>query len=275
MGKFDGTLFAVDLDGSLLDDEEKRISPLNREAILSYKAEGGIPLVCSGRAVQSVRKVINTKEDLELFHPDMILLDGSVIYDLSQDRCSYREEMPFHESMEILRYAEQKYPDLGLYATHVEAFHIFRKRKPLNHRSNGSGGPGIYEMGSLDEEYPGFVRISFAGPEEQLQELISYVNKTYPGLFNPMIASPEFCETVSAKADKSIAVRKIAKQLGIRKVFALGDSHNDVRMLEEADVSFAPANAKEDARKAASYTVSSCNDSAFAEAWRILNGLSF
>ena len=66
--------------------------------------------------------------------------------------------------------------------------------------------------------------------------------------------------------NKGSALRNIVEYLpDVERVFAIGDSYNDESMLQEAQISFAPANAGPEVLQNVNITVSSNNDRAVAD----------
>ena len=77
---------------------------------------------------------------------------------------------------------------------------------------------------------------------------------------------PTFCEITAAGVNKGSALRNIVEYLpDVERVFAIGDSYNDESMLQEAQISFAPANAEPEVLQNVNMTVSSNNDRAVAD----------
>ena len=77
---------------------------------------------------------------------------------------------------------------------------------------------------------------------------------------------PTFCEITAAGVNKGSALRNIVEYLpDVERVFAIGDSYNDESMLQEAQISFAPANAGPEVLQNVNITVSSNNDRAVAD----------
>lgn len=76
MGKFDGTLFCTDLDGTLLNSK-KDISRENREAIEYFKSEGGLFTFVTGRMPYT------SMEMYEMVRPNAPFgcINGGGIYD--------------------------------------------------------------------------------------------------------------------------------------------------------------------------------------------------
>jgi Cof subfamily protein (haloacid dehalogenase superfamily) len=82
-------------------------------------------------------------------------------------------------------------------------------------------------------------------------------------------SEPEYLEIMGPHVDKGAALREIAQHYGVapEETLAVGDSHNDVELLQVAGTSVAMANAPERVREIAQHvTTRSNNDAGVAEA---------
>lgn len=99
------------------------------------------------------------------------------------------------------------------------------------------------------------------GPlSKEISEKIPDVVITSSGTYN--------IEINHKNAQKGIAVARLAHQLGIEQseVMAIGDSFNDVSMLQYAGVSFAMGNAEQEIKEYAKYETDSNNDNGVGKA---------
>lgn len=87
--------------------------------------------------------------------------------------------------------------------------------------------------------------------KENAQAIQNYVLDKYSGKMGARIWSwggyENIVEIYPCKENKGSALKKVAKQLGFQKenIIAIGDSHNDLEMLDEAGVGVAMKNAQE------------------------------
>ena len=83
---------------------------------------------------------------------------------------------------------------------------------------------------------------------------------------NNLTLAPEFLEITNKNISKGNAVKKLVEKLGIslEEVAAIGDSFNDVSMLEVAGFSCAVGNANSEIKKIVDFVSSSNNDSGLA-----------
>ena len=104
----------LDLDGTLLDDE-KNVPKVNREAIDAALALGHKVLICSGRALDSVKKQIPV---LGLDKPGCYAIgyNGGLIYDIGEKKVLYKKTL----SMEQVRYVFQKARQYG--GIHIQTY---------------------------------------------------------------------------------------------------------------------------------------------------------
>lgn len=101
---------------------------------------------------------------------------------------------------------------------------------------------------------------SFAPLREALNREFNNIALTSSGKYN--------IEINHINAQKGIIVRNLAEEMGIapEEVMTIGDSYNDISMLEYAGVSFAMENANDDIKKVAKYQTTSNDDDGVGKA---------
>ena len=116
--------------------------------------------------------------------------------------------------------------------------------------------------------------INFTGEPDPIAVLTQDLLIRYPGVFDVTSSMSTFCEITAAGVNKGSALRYIVEYLSdVECVFAIGDSYNDESMLQEAQISFAPANAEPKVLQNVDVAVSSNNDHAVADVVEYLEGI--
>ena len=95
------------------------------------------------------------------------------------------------------------------------------------------------------------------------------MQKIYPEL-NIVKSTDYYCEFVSPKADKGIAIEFLANKWGIKKeeILAIGDQDNDIQMLQTAGFGVAMGNGSPNIKKVADYIAPTVLEFGFAEAMK-------
>ena len=102
-------------------------------------------------------------------------------------------------------------------------------------------------------------------PPDQAKEMEAYYSEKYRGVFYVTRSSPYYLEFNDAKA--SNALRWIAEKNGIDRseILSLGDSTNDLSMLEYAALGVAMGNAMPEVKEKAGLVIGDCGDDGWAE----------
>ena len=87
------------------------------------------------------------------------------------------------------------------------------------------------------------------------------------GKLNYHISKPFFLEVINSNTSKGIALEALAKNIGIssHEVIAIGDSYNDISMIEYAGLGVAVDNAYDEIKSRADYISKSNIDNGVAE----------
>jgi len=104
-------------------------------------------------------------------------------------------------------------------------------------------------------------KIVMIAPEEEIDRLLPGLLTRYAGVLHVSKSKPYFLEFSDPQATKGKALERLAVELGVRRdeVMAIGDSYNDVPMLEFAGVAVAVGNARPEIKACATY-VTAAND---------------
>ena len=259
MKKFAGMILACDMDGTLLDDN-KEISRKNEQAIRYFTEQGGLFSLATGRAPGAIRKYL---PQLTLNAP-YSLLNGSYILNTAHEplHCA---GMPM-ETHELIANTLIKFSQIGceifigqdilicqfseVTKSHMNFLHLDYQMVDYHHLPDTDN----------------WCKINFTGDPEIMRGVRAFT-KPYSDRFDMASSADTFWEITAPGVNKGYALRRIAKSCGIapEHIYAVGDSLNDLAMIQTAHIGFAPNNADEDVRSAADVCVSSNNQNAVAD----------
>ena len=113
------------------------------------------------------------------------------------------------------------------------------------------------------DDLPPFNKFLLIDPPEEVANEIS----NDPGL-TVISSGPSFFDIMTANVTKGKALLELADFLGIPRdrTFAIGDSDNDLSMIEDAKYGIAMGNAADNCKNAASYITTNCDSLGFAKA---------
>ncbi|MGI6007312.1 MAG: HAD family hydrolase [Ruminococcus sp.] len=264
-------LIAIDLDGTLLDGECV-FREENRIMIRRALKAGYCVVPTTGRSFQNARYEIFKNFD-EL--PYYINANGTVVTDGKTEEVLYTASFPPGMAGKIYRLCKE-------YKTYIEPYagrYAFMEQEGIDHLYR-SGLPLSYceqlmrtnilcenmEKEIEEGEYPVskfHIVCESIGEKEILKARIAAI----PGLY-PISVVDQNIEVVYQKKSKRDGLKFLCDYLGISRenVMALGDSSNDVEMLEWAGCSVAMGNASDQVKQTAEYVTDSNDNGGVAKA---------
>lgn len=238
-------LIALDLDGTLLASDES-ISAANRAAIAKALRAGIRVVLVTGRGVDTP---IRVSRELGLNLP-VICCHGALTKDFGSNRTLVHIPVPLQYAKPMIEFAERSGLALAVYVDEyfwrLEGSHIYMQDMT---------GPAWREARSFEEvltEAPTFIRFlgadSVAAMKREFGDLpLAFRYETWQDFTE--------CAVLSRDASKQTALARLCADFGIpaERVMAVGDSRNDVPMMQWAGVGVAMGNALPEVRHAVHY----------------------
>jgi Cof subfamily protein (haloacid dehalogenase superfamily) len=232
-------LIALDMDGTLLDDD-KKISVENREAIQKATKAGKIVIMSTGRGAVSAMPYI---EELGLTSP-LVVVNGSEVWE-SPSKLLKRTLLPA-ETVRNLHNLAQKY-DCWWWAYSVQ---------------------GVFNRESEDMDIDGQEWLKFGYFTENIEKL-QQIRDIVEGWGTLEITNshPSNLELNPLGISKASGVETVCQLLGISmsEVIAMGDSENDIAMIREVGLGVAMGNAQDEVKRIADITTVTNNEHAIAK----------
>ena len=251
-------LIALDLDGTLLNSSD-HISPRNRAAIAAALQAGVHVVLVTGRGADAPGLIA---QELGLNLP-IICAHGALTKDVLTGKVLGHIPVPWQYAQPMIAFAEEQGFDFAVYLD--ETFHRLSGRPPF---MNDMTGPHWTEHQSLVREIgeaPTFLRFFGAEAVESIRERFG----EFPLHFKYETWA-EFHElaVTSLEATKKHALMSLCENLQIsaENVMAVGDSRNDVPMLQWAKIGVAMANALPEVRDNVRYGTGDHDDDGVAQA---------
>lgn len=254
-------LVAVDMDDTLLDGTLK-VSPRTCDAINKAHEQGVLVTICTGRMFSSA---LPFAQKLNMKAP-IITYNGGMI------QSALTKEMLFHKTIapdvagEIVALFREKgwylqsYLDDELYV--VERC---EKAKLYERMAGVSAIPVGEKFYSMRHEPTKM--LALAQPHEIL-EIQEIINKEFAGEIFAATSKSTYLELTHPSVNKGHALGLLAESLNISReeVMAIGDSNNDVPMLEYAGLGVAMGNATDKIKAVAQAVTGHNNAHGVAEA---------
>lgn len=263
---FNGCLLASDIDGTL--EENGIINPRVIDRKNFFISEGGSFSLATGRAVPAVRNVI---EKIGNVSPS-VLLNGSVIYDLINNKVLWELSIP-NEELELAFEIYRSLPGIAIELCTASEVYFLRTNNELRiHDSNEH-----FESIRITPEKLKNMKIDkilYAAEDPALLNAVdNFIASTvHTSVFRSTTAFFEgkqryYLEQLPAGASKSEGCRKLKEILNIPEggYFAIGDYYNDLDMVADSDIGCFTAAAPEELRMQADYVSGSAKDGAVAD----------
>lgn len=261
--KYSGIVLISDLDGTLLD-EDRRLSVDNLNAIKNFTENGGQFGIATGRMEQTTRKSF---PELPVNVPS-IFYNGALIYDLEQGK-KVRESLISKDMGSFFQGFLDRFPDLGMEINCSGRAYILRGNEILSTQLMREGLDGI-EAG-WDMIPGGWYKVLLAASHECLVK----VKDLFGGFKRPDIcvvfSERQLLDIMAGDVSKGNALNFLRKKFNWKNVVAIGDSENDITLLESADIGVAVANASEAVKKASSHIIKTNRTPCIPQVLRIID----
>lgn len=266
MGIFDGCLLASDIDGTLLDNGY--INPICVEKIRFFIENGGLFALATGRSVGAVSMVTAVIDDIG----PSVVANGAMIYDYKNEKIIKEYLLPECDKS-VADYIMNLGLDIGI--------EIHSGKKVLVTEANSetedheSYEKLESELISLEEALKyDWTKILFAfsnaKQRKKIRESIASLN-IKSDLFDTIAfidgRTRYYLEIVPKGVSKAESLAELCNLLSIEKggFFAIGDYYNDLKMLENADISATTSEAPDEIKEICDFVGGSCKDGAVAD----------
>jgi len=241
-------LIAIDIDGTLITPD-KRVTPRVREALRYVEDRGIMVSLVTGRLYPTCKKYA---VELGLSGP-CVIYQGAMIIDHRTDKVLYELRIPRDKAIEILRYSREHNLALNVY---IDQYTFYTERPNqysiLDAQLNEVEIQIVKDLEEILICDP--LKLMFVEDPRIISRLEEIFSRKDEGL-TALTSLPQFLEIVNKKATKADALKWIAERFDIKReeVMAIGDSHNDIPMIEWAGIGIAMGNADEKVKQSADF----------------------
>jgi Cof subfamily protein (haloacid dehalogenase superfamily) len=233
------------------------ISPRTKRALQKAQAQGVTVTIATGRMFVSAQPFA---KELELSVP-LITYQGAMVV-MADGRVISHHPMDHQLSCQLLRFLRTFDYHINLYMgdeLYIEKHSPESRKYQARTRTYLNVVDDLSEF--LEKSGQGPTKFSLIATPEQVLEVIRQVKEKFGDKFQLTPSKPYFLEFGRPDMGKGVALDEMARKLGIRQdqVMAIGDSPNDLDMIEYAGWGIAMANA-EDAIKEKAVWITTSND---------------
>ncbi|WP_078431210.1 Cof-type HAD-IIB family hydrolase [Metabacillus halosaccharovorans] len=252
-------MIVLDLDDTLLRDDHS-ISVRTKDALMKAQELGVKVVLASGRPTFGMRHIA---QELNLDHYGSFILSfngGKII------NCSTEEEM-FSSTLSpeaIHKLYEVSVREGVFIHTYLGDEIITQDENPYTDiEANLTGLPIKIVPNFVNAVNEPVVKSLMVGPPEQLKEVERKLQTELADEFSIMRSKPYFLEFTEKGVTKGTSLDQLIQACGIKReeIIAIGDSYNDLSMIEFAGLGVAMGNAPDDIKEIANFvTESNMND---------------
>lgn len=242
-------MIVLDLDDTLLRDDHS-ISVRTKDALMKAQELGVKVVLASGRPTFGMRHIA---QELNLDHYGSFILSfngGKII------NCSTEEEM-FSSTLSpeaIHKLYEVSVREGVFIHTYMGDEIITQDENPYTDiEANLTGLPIKIVPNFVNAVNEPVVKSLMVGPPEQLKEVERKLQTELADEFSIMRSKPYFLEFTEKGVTKGTSLDQLIQACGIKReeVIAIGDSYNDLSMIEFAGLGVAMGNASDDIKEIA------------------------
>ncbi|MFC0562420.1 Cof-type HAD-IIB family hydrolase [Halalkalibacter alkalisediminis] len=252
-------MIVLDLDDTLLRDDHT-ISDRTKNALMAAQEQGVKVVLASGRPTFGMN---NIAEELKLHEYGSYILsfNGAKIIDAKTSEEHFSSTL----SPEMVHrlYELSQAEGVGIH-TYVNDWIITENEHPFTLKEGEITGLPIKKVTSfVDSVIAPVVKVLMVEDPEKLIKVEEKLKQEFKGTLSIMRSKPYFLEFLEEGVTKGSSLNALIQTLGIKReeVIAMGDSYNDLAMIEFAGLGVAMGNAPEDIKEAADYvTDSNMND---------------
>ena len=272
-------LLFIDIDGTLFDHEMDAIPESAKEAILSAKSKGHKIFLSTGRPYADI-----DKEILDFPLDGMIVSCGAVVY--VENKPIYCKTYPQKELINLIQFMLDHDIGFSLDGIHKnylseEAFNclsglMFKNNEDSELSRAMMAKNNCFTFEEMEEEdLKEVVKISiFTKNKESCEKLFQRIPESLVGFMYKNNHLDLYNGEISIKGiTKATGLKQIANYLNIptEDTIAIGDSLNDLDILQAAGLSICMGNGADECKKVADFTTKHISDDGLAYALKHFN----
>lgn len=253
---------AIDVDGTLLDNN-KKLSPYNKETIQRCINKGITVCICTGRPVQTIdrfTRLLGAEDCPAIREMPFILYNGAIVSVGKEHSIIFEQPLSENAGKTLLTLGAE----LGstLIAWSKDRLYVNEFNSRIENYCTITPVEPVLITAPDALAKQGITKMIWYDDADRMPSLIDTLNANpvRPEI-NYFTSNPLFLELVDKSCSKGLAMKQLIRHLGIprEETIAIGDGYNDIPMLSFAGLGIAMGNAC-DAVKAAADIVTDTND---------------
>ncbi len=244
-------MIVLDLDDTLLLNNGK-ISKANKNTLKLAQEKGVKVVLASGRPTFAIKNIADELE-LEKYGGYILSYNGSRIVDYKTKEVLYEIDLT-KEQVEKLYDLSIKYENF--IHTYDGDYILTCHDNPYTYIESEITGMKIKMCEDFKASLPEkCVKVIMLQSPNHLKEVEEMLKSQIKDKMTMSITKPYFLEFMNKEVDKSKSILRLCEKLNIdiKNVIAIGDSYNDISMVEVAGLGVAMENGVEEIKKIADY----------------------
>lgn len=254
-------LIAIDVDLTLIGGDLK-IAERTKAAIRAAVEAGCAVTLASGRMF---RATLPFAEELGLDAP-LVAYNGALIKTVKTREIISHRPVPLEHAREVIAYARREGLHLNVYMDDTLYVECYDDEALAYMTHCKVEAVAVGDLGAFVDHPP--TKLLVVASEEDVDRRLPEFKAHFGDRLQVVRSLPRYVEFTAAGVSKGSALALLTQRLGISReeVMALGDSENDISMLEFAGIGVAVRNAAEDVKNAADYVTDGESGNGVAEA---------
>ena len=258
-------LIAMDLDGTLSNDE-KKITPLTREALMDAQKKGIRLVLASARPAPGLYREANALSVRE-YGGILMSYNGGCITDAASGRVLYRAGIETEIMRDVLRMLKE-FPVTPILDDGVQFYVEDKNGFKVEYECQNN----CMECAEVDDlsEFLNFspVKVLMSVDPAVIKDVQKVIAGKLPEGLTVVQTAPFYLEVIPREINKGEGLKKVCELLGVpvEETIAFGDAENDIPMLKAAGMGVAMGNADENTKAAADCVTRSNNEDGIAAA---------
>ena len=255
-------LFVSDIDGTILESG-KKISEKNIAAVQKMVDAGITVTIATGRMY---RAALPIAKELGVNVP-IITYNGALIKSVAGE-ILHSEYLPKDLIVKIVNFFETKNWHLQSYSDDNLIYPAKNNYTELYETAQKVQGAAVGWQGLREHTEKVCKLLGINANLAETLERTKILKAKFGDKISVTKSHPQFTEIMLLGVSKAAAVKILAEKLGVAKseVMAIGDSENDLPMLQAAGQSVAMGNADDKIKAACTFVTGNCADDGFADA---------
>ncbi|WP_027340076.1 Cof-type HAD-IIB family hydrolase [Halonatronum saccharophilum] len=246
-------LIAIDLDDTLLAEKsgELQVSQRNKEALKAAMDKGVKVVISTGRMFSSSLPYLL---DIGL-KGESITYNGALVRDIETGEIIEHNPVPLGYSKDIIDFVKKKDLHINFYIDDILYVNKMEEEAKCYERLSGVTPVLIKEDLETFLDIPSTKMLVVELDEDKSKELLAEFKENFGEHLHITPSKPIFVEVMGKGVSKGSTIARLAQRYGIKQeeVIAIGDSSNDLEMVEYAGLGVAVDNARDSLKEKADY----------------------